>query len=345
MTVLFSLLGAALILFTLFDVFKTVFMIGGGAGPQSGFLADRAWRRALRFHDPERERSHSRMRSAGPLIVLMILMVWTFELVLGWALVFPATAFEEPDSHVFADRLLFATTAVVGRAGNTPPLAVDGDGWEILHSLAGLTGVFILSVGIAYVLPILGAVAHKRSVAAKIHTLGDSVADMLALGRTSGGSSFELHLVALVGEIGLTAERHRAYPVLHYFHSHDRHAALAPAVAKIALLLQEDLEDVDKVDPTVRIPLERAIANLLGAVSAMGLSRYARDVPDLDDSAMDGIELDPSSPGGAHDGAIPTRWLEAYVRFDGWQWSTVAPPVYTGEIDAAAERTSVTARG
>ena len=344
MTVLLSLVGTALILFTLVDVFKTVFMIGGGAGPQSGFLADRTWRLALRLHDPECARSHSRMRSAGPLIVLMILVAWTLELVLGWALLFPATAFEEPDSRMFADRLLFATTAIIGRTGNTPALAVDGDGWEILHSLAGLTGVFILSVGIAYVLPILGAVAHKRSIAAKIHTLGDGVADMLELGRTPNGSSFELHLVALVDQIGLTAERHRAYPVLHYFHSHDRRTALAPAIAKIALFLREDLDDVDKVDATVRVPLERAIANLLGVVSAMGLERYARDVPDLDDRQMDSIELHPAAPGGAHDRTVPTRWLEAYVRFDGWRWSTVAPQVYVEDADAPAARASVTAR-
>jgi len=326
------LLGVAVILFTLVDVFKTVFMIGGGAGPQSSFLADRLWRLALRAHVRDSERSHSTMRSAGPLILLMILMAWTLELVLGWALVFPAEAFEEPASLTFADRLLFATTAVIGRAGNAPALAVDGDGWEILHSLAGLTGVFILSVGIAYVLPILGAVAHKRSIAAKIHTLGDDVADMLELGRTPDGSSFELHLVALVDQIVLTAERHRAYPVLHYFHSHNRHAALAPAITKIALLLQEDLADVDKLDRTVRVPLERAIANLLGAVSSMGLSRYARDMPDLDDWEMTTIELDPSASGGAHEGALPKRWLKAYVQFDGWDWDTVVKPAYARTI-------------
>lgn len=326
-----ALLGTALILFTLVDVFVTVLMIGGGAGPQSRFLADRAWRLALRAHDTASARSHSLMRAAGPLIVLLILIAWTLELVLGWALLFPAGAFEEPSSLGFADRLLFASNAIIGRSGNSPALGVDGDGWEMLHSLAGLSGVFILSVGLAYVLPILGAVAHKRSIAAKIHTLGDGVADMLELGRTPGGSSFELHLVALADQIVLTAERHRAYPVLHYFHSHDRHAALAPAVAKIALLLQDDLEDVDKVDATVRVPLERAIANLLGVVSSMGLARYARDVPDLDDGAMPVIELDPAASDGAHRGAIPVRWLEAYVRFDGWEWETVAPSVYVGD--------------
>ena len=318
--------GTLLVAWVLMDAFVTVFMIGGGAGPQSKIVAERTWRVALRLHDRSSTRSHSLMRAAGPLIVLLVLLCWVVQLVFGWSLVFPAHSFiESSDPIQFADRLLFAANAVLGRTGNSPSLSVDGDGWEVLHALAGLSGVFIVSVGLAYVLPILAAVAHKRSVAATIHALGDGVDDMLALGRTSGGSSFELHLVALVGEIGQTAERHRAYPVLHYFHSHDRHAALAPAVAKISLLLRDDLGGVDKVDDTVRKPLERAIANLFAALSGMDLTAYAHRLPDLDGDALTSIDPDPAKGDDDHNCPVPVAWLEAYVRFDGWEWTEVAP--------------------
>ena len=62
------------------------------------------------------------------------------------------------------------------------------------------------------------------------------------------------------------------------------------------------------------------------------LARYARDTPDLDDWEMTTIELDPTASGGAHEGAVPIRWLEAYVRFDGWDWTTVAPRAYVHGI-------------
>ena len=316
--------GVVLIGWTLFDAFVTVFLIGGGAGPQSAFVADRLWRGALALHDDSSSRSHSLMRAAGPVILLVVLLAWVLGLVLGWALVFPVRAFEDGASLEFADRLLFAGLAIVGRTGNSPTLAVAGDGWELLNALAGLSGVFIVSVGLASVLPILASVAHKRSIAASVHTLGDSVADMRELGRTPGNSAFELHLVALVSTLALAAEQHRAYPVLHYFHSRDRHAALAPAVAKVSLLLRGDLDGIDKVDATVRRPLERSVSNLIAALSGMGLSRYAHDLADIDDAGLEPIGLDPTEDGAAYDRPVAPAWLEAYVRFDGWDWDEVA---------------------
>ena len=314
--------GTALLLFAVVDVFMTVFMIGGGAGPQSRFAADRLWRLALRLHDVDSPRSHSLMRAVGPLIVLLALLTWVLELVLGWALVFVPSTFAEPGEIGIDDRIVFAGKVVVGRSGNTPSLEVAWDGWEMVLSLAGASGVVIISVGLAYVLPILAAVAHKRSIAATIHTLGDTVDDMRALGQVSGGSSFELHLVALVSGIVLCAERHRSYPVLHYFHSHDGHSALAPAVAKIALLLRADREGLDKVDPTVAEPLLQAIRNLVSALSTMGLTRYAREMEDPDTDAMSPIDIAPSAR-SARGGALPIEWFEAYVRFDGWSWDEI----------------------
>ena len=314
-------LGALLVLATLVDVFMTVFMIGGGAGPQSRVLADRAWRLALRVHSPRSARSHSWLRAAGPLILLLVLLAWVLELTLAWALVFVPRAFVSSGDVDFLDRLEFGAKAVIGRTGNSPALSVAGDGWESVQALAGLSGVTLVSVGLAYVLPILGAVAHKRSIAATIHTLGDGVDEMRALGRTRGGSSFELHLVSLIPSISLCAERHRSYPVLHYFHSRDRHAALAPAIAKVALLTRGDLDEADKVDATVVMPLDRAIANLLDALCTMGLERYAEDLGRLDDG-LEAIRLEPWSASSS--APVPTTgWLEAYVAFDGWSWEEI----------------------
>ena len=320
-------LGTALILFTLVDVFVTVFMLGGGAGLQSRFVADRTWRLALRLHDSRSRRSHSLLRAVGPFILMLVIAVWALELVLGWALVFTPAAFEQSReasaSFSFYDRFLFATSTVTGRAGNSPELTITSDHWESVHALAGFTGVVIISVALAYVLPILASVAQSRSIAALINALGDSVEDMRSLGETRQGSSFELHLVGLAPAIMLVAEQHRAYPVLHYFHARERHAALAPALAKLVLLLRSDTDGMDKVDPTVIKPLERAVFNLLEALSTMGLRRYAHDMDGVDDDALDSIVVDPSSRSYS-DERHSIEWLKAYVRFDGWVWEEVA---------------------
>lgn len=311
--------GVAIVSFAIVDVFMTVFMIGGGAGPQSALVADMQWRFALRFHKPESERSHFLLRAVGPLIVLAIVACWVIELCLGWALIFVPKAFEAPTDIEFSDRYVFAASAIIGRSANSPSLEVAGEGWEMLNSVAGTTGVIIVSVSLAYVLPVLAAVAHKRSIATTINTLGRSVDDMLKLSRTPGGSSFELYLVSLVAELSLCAERHRCYPVLHYFHSKDLHASLAPAVAKIVQLLQSDLSNTNSVDATVTTPLGHAISNLFEALGRMGLTDFVKRLDDkrlthLEPIEMVSVSVSETEPTPSLD------WAEAYVRFDGWNW-------------------------
>ena len=317
--ILSILAGLSLLGFALFDIFMTVLVIGGGAGVQSGFVADRIWRFALRLHDYNSDRSHSLLRAVGPSVVLLALVIWVLELCLGWALIFVARAFEQPEAVTFLDRLVFAGKAIIGRSGNTPELTTLDGGWEIVNSIAGTSGVVIVSVGLAYVLPILGAVAHSRSVAALISTLGNTPEDLRELMEDCREDQFQLHLVSLVAAISLTAERHRSYPVLHYFHSKDPHASLAPAITKIAIFLQRDRQGAKMVDPAVARPLNRAILNLLEALGRMGLTRYARDDEEIDENAMSEIIIDPlASP--PNDGEPSEGWLKAYVKYDGWSW-------------------------
>jgi len=321
-------LGAALLLLTLYDVFATVFVIGDGAGPQSRLLADRAWRLALRLHVQGNKRSHSRMRAVGPLIVLLVLGVWVLEIVLGWALVFVPTAFSNAAVAGFDDRLVFAAQAVIGRSGNSPALEVADGGWELLHSLAGLTGVVLVSVGLAYVLPILSSVAHKRSVAASINGLGSTVDEMRELARVSGGElpaaeALGPHLVAMGNAITLVAERHRAYPVLHYFHSSEYHAAFAPAVAKLALMVRDEPKASVNVHPGVTRLVEQAILDVLEALARVGLSRYAHESEDIDDDGLVNLVIDPSAASSADMPSPTLAWLHAYVQFDGWDWKEI----------------------
>lgn len=323
--VLSMLLGISVLSFALFDIFMTVLIIGGGAGIQSGFLADRLWRFALRCHDYESDRSHSLLRAVGPVVVLLALAIWVVELCLGWALIFVAQAFKSPDAVDFLDRLVFAGKAIVGRSGNVPELETLDGVWTVMNSIAGTSGVIIVSVGLAYVLPILAAVAHSRSVAASISTLGNTPDDLRALMQDCRADQFQLHLISLVTAISLAAERHRSYPVLHYFHSKDPHASLAPAVAKVAIFLKRDSQGAQTVDPAVARPLNRAILNLLEALGRMGLTRYAQDDNNIDGSALAVIVIDPlAAP--PNDGEPSEDWLKAYVRYDGWPWEKFFDP-------------------
>lgn len=311
--------GIVVLVWVMRDVLHTVFTFGDGAGAQSGILASVVWRTALRLHDPDSERSHARLRSAGPLIVLLALALWVGQLTLSWALIFVPSAFEGSSSATFGDRFVFAGKTVIGRAGNSPELSVTSGTWEAVHGVAGLSGVTLVSIGLAYVLPILGGVADKRSVAAHINALGPSVGEIKETVGRAGGGQIELHLIALVTQVSETAERHRTYPVLHYFHSNDRHAALAPAIAKLVLLLEDGLDAAPAADATVFEPLNRAIRNLLEAVAKMGLYDYATRI---DSGELNDIGLHEGNGGNE---VLPNRaWIDTYVRFDGWNTSDIA---------------------
>ena len=190
-------------------------------------------------------------------------------------------------------------------------------------------------VGLAHVLPVLASVAPKRSVASSIHALGSNVDEIRRLASTRGGSSFELHLIALVPALSAIVESQRSYPVLHHFHTKDRHAALPLALSMLVEFLRTDLDEFDSVDATVTEPLCRAIHNLLGALTRMGLEEHASsDLMDVastqsvgintlaDDSHDDRSDMleshedDPSVLGRTR---LPSmQWLDTYRRFDGW---------------------------
>ena len=317
------LVGVAILCFALYDLFRTVFVIGSGAGPQSSFVARNVWRIALRLHDPSNEGSHSRMRAVGPVILLVALLVWVLQFTLGWAFVYVPEAFEDPTGLTFHDRLQFAADTVIGKGGNDPALDPKDGIWRALLIPAGLTGILVVSLGLAYILPILAAVAHNRSTAATAHSLGNSVDAMRELAKSSdtGGAMYD-HLIALTQMLTVSAERQRSYPVLHYFHSSGRNSALAPAVAKLVLFLRDGAPDASSIDATVREPLIRAIQGLLAALADMGLEEFAAKQSSVDADRLDNVGVDVETKGQGSE--IPAvEWLAAYVEFDGWDWDEV----------------------
>lgn len=316
--------GFALVVAVIVDGFVTVFVIGGGPGFISSRIADRIWRLAIRWHDPSSRLSHSGLRAVGPLVLLLALLFWLGGLVVGWALVFVPGAFEGPEATGLADRLLFSAQMIIGRGGNDPRLSLDGDGWNFVQVVASLSGIAVLSLGLAYVLPVLGAVAHRRSIASMVHAMGETVDEIRDLAaRLEGGGQVELHLISLTPAISFTAERHRSYPVLHYFHSSELRTALAPAIAKLCLLVRDGFPEAEKVDESVIRPLARAVRELLEALSHMGLEEFAHQLDDPDCRNLSATPMNTDPDHGGNE-VPPIGWLKAYVAFDGWEWDPIA---------------------
>ncbi|HWH31645.1 MAG TPA: hypothetical protein VNU01_03135 [Egibacteraceae bacterium] len=245
MSVLLVVLGFVLIVVALWDATSTMVSVEGG-GPITSRIGQAVFRTLARLSpDP-----HSRVQSkGGEAISFLVILLWITLLWAGWTVIFLSasgavvdTATGDPaglvDTIYFAGFGLF--TLGVGDFRPAPGF------FQIATALSSLSGLFLVTVGISYLLSLTNAVAERRGVAAVISGLGHSGEEIL---RTSWNgrdfSGLEHQLATLASGVAALAEQHLAKPVLHYFHSPNRHTALEPSVVSLyeaVLLLQYAVE-------------------------------------------------------------------------------------------------------
>lgn len=146
--------GTVILLVTAADIVVTTTSVSSGRGPLSSQVAARVWSVVLAVHT--RTRGHRLLQIAGPVILFGIILTWVILLSVGWALLFSVPgALEGSGDLGFGQRLHFAATTVAGRG--TSSLQVADGGWWIAEQLCGLTGVALIGLSIAYVLPVVSA--------------------------------------------------------------------------------------------------------------------------------------------------------------------------------------------
>ncbi|TVP47664.1 MAG: two pore domain potassium channel family protein [Gemmatimonadales bacterium] len=225
-------IGTALILLTVVDALWTTLWVNGGGGPFSSRLAKVLWW-ALRKCTSE-GRSWP-LGLAGPVVLVVVFLGWVGLLWAGWTLVFssdPAAVSyvgsgESPD---WTGRAYFTgfTLFTLG-IGNIVP---QRGGWEIATVVASGSGMLLITLGISYVLSVLGAVVTGRAFAGSVAGLGDD-AEGIVLRAWDGEryAGLTLALSTLSSQLETMSQQHLAYPVLHFYHARDANTAPAAAVA------------------------------------------------------------------------------------------------------------------
>lgn len=331
--VLIPILGIVLVVVTLYDLAATVIGTGRGAGPLTGPVARRIWAVLLGIH--KRTPHPVMLRRGGPSILVTLFVIWVTLLVLGWSMVFGAQtavyAFDSDEPLSFVGKLYYAAAIVLGR-GSTAGRPAD-DFWQALEEIAGATGILLLTLSIAYFIPVVQAVVRKREVALYITSLGETPEKILNNawnGRDLG--DLHLHIVALTPMIAGIAQRHLAYPIVHYFHSSELDTAIAPAVVALDEVLTMNARVVDeehRMPESATLPLRRAITNLLETLDTtfiaavddgVELERMER----LRESGLPVVDKLPEDP--TEEAAARRRLLRGYLEHDGWQTSDVLPP-------------------
>jgi hypothetical protein len=320
--------GVAVIALVLHDAYVTTVSAHGAGGPATRLLGDALWRLARRVAGSP----HSGvLRSAGPVIVLMMLLLWLGGLWAGWTLIFSA----DPGAVVHGDtgqpadgwsRVYYAGFAVYTLGvGDFVP---SGAPWQVLTALATINGFAVLTMTVSYLLPVVSAVTERRQHGLQLYGLGSSAQEILLTGWD--GHDFErlvpqLQQLTPVG--ALMTQKFLSYPVLHYFHSPYRSAALEPGIAALdeaLLVLEHGVDASVRLHATATQPLRRVLDQFAEIVAAefTGADDEPAGAPDLEPLRRVGVptvsdEEFAEAIGGHRD---RRRALSALVRDALWRW-------------------------
>ena len=325
MTVLVGVVGAALIAVANYDALVTTVAVGSGSRPLTAHVA-RGIRKVLR-------RVPRALPAGGPLVVLATVGVWITLLWGGYSLILLTDAGAittattgEPASAI--SRVYYAgyTLFTLGNGGYTPAVGW----WEMFTVIATLNGLFVATLAITYLVPVVSAVVERRQQAALVNALGDTAEAVVVSAWNGRDFSFlEQQLPTVAQQILLTAQRHLAYPVLHDFRSREAHAASERTLA----LLEDVVLLVDAgVDPSVRVS-EPVVTTMRFAIDEARRLMPVEDVaseppplPDIGQLAARGIPVADRSVLDAAGEKLTERrrHLAALIQAAAWQWPNSA---------------------
>ncbi|WP_247729673.1 ion channel [Halovivax limisalsi] len=287
MTVGFLALGIALLAVAVVDILWTTLWVEGGAGPLTSRLMEWIWWALRRF-----SRRSSLVRTlAGPVILVASLATWMALLWLGWTFVFAAGEVPLVDtvgggSLTWSDRFYVAGYALFS-LGNGD-FAPSSSRWQFVTVLATASGLSLITLAVTYVLSVLDAVTQKRSFAAGVAGLGSTGAEVVTT--AWDGESFEgldQLLSTYVQQLNALSTNHKAYPVLHYFHTQDRSEApvTSAAILDDALtLLRFGVRSSERPGDAIVANARASIASYLDTLGSrfVGPANRTPPPPDID---------------------------------------------------------------
>lgn len=212
-------LGAAVVVVATIDPLWTTIWVDGHAGPITRRFG-RATDSLFAFIARD---DHRLLSLAGPVVLIATVLFWALLLWTGWVVLFSADAGALVDPHTkvratLAGRIYFAgyTMFTLGNGDFAP----QGGFWQVVSSVASLSGLFLLTLSVTYVLAVLEAVVAMRSFASQVWTLGHTAEELVArCRRGSGFPAVELQIVSITEQLNAISEQHQAYPMLHYYHA------------------------------------------------------------------------------------------------------------------------------
>ena len=239
-------LGVAFIVFGTLDALWTTLWVDGNAGPFT--RRHNSWTRRVVLRLAGRR--HRMLSLTGPIVLVVSVLVWAVTPWIGWVLLFSS----EPRSLIDVHRgtaagvidRIYLTGSMMFTLG-TGNFAPNGSFWEIATSLAGLSGLFMLTLAVTYLLAIIQAVVAKRTFASLVWSLGRQAEEFIL--HCWDGTRFrdvEQQIVSLAAKLQQVTEQHHAYPMLHYYHEAEKKNSVAHNLAVFSEVLLVFAHGVDR---------------------------------------------------------------------------------------------------
>lgn len=291
MSWLAPLAGVIVLLTLLWDVYPTVFVPRGPAGPVSRRLYASAWDGWRRIADqlPAESRRH-RLSLLGPLLVPLIVLTWACILIVGYALIyypwagaFIASPSELEEFPAWAKALYYsgysATTLGVG------DVVPRGMALRFVSVLEAAHGFMLFSVAITYLLSIYSALNRSTALALEISRFlgrdeGQEPADLLIAMASSGAERDVVEWMARTSSsLASVVQWEGQYPLLHYFHIPDDDRALLVALTDLleVVTLARSLLCPNHFPALSEGPVTTSLERLARRHLTAGAGRFGRD--------------------------------------------------------------------
>jgi hypothetical protein len=331
--VFYLVLGLLLLALAIIDLLWTTLWVDGGAGPLSSRLSTAIWRE-LRKLGGRRSRTLS---LAGPVILVVTLFVWVLLIWAGWTFLF---AGESRSLYHSGGNEPVRWPARIAYVAHTMFTVGSGDLrareglWQIVSSITAASGMLFVTMGVSYVISILGAVSTKRAFAGSVTGLGRRGEEVVASGWNGENlRSLELPLSTFASQLSLLAEQHMAYPILHYYHSEGPGDAAAVAVAALdeaLTLIRFGVSNDARLDSALIKGTRESVRAYLSTLNSAFIqpSDHAPPLPDLGRLRAAGI---PTVSDAAFAEALTAldgrrRKLLGLIDADAWEWPPVEEP-------------------
>lgn len=223
--VLELVVGAALVLLVIADVFLTVLYARIGAGLLSPQIARVTWWVFSRFARLFRSQHDKVLSFCGPVILVNLLVAWASLLTLGAGLIIhPAlstsvtvTTGTTPTDFISALYAGGSSMAIVRASDVTP----DTGAYRLYFLFNSLLGASVISLTVTYLMQVYNALQRRNTLAYKLYlqtSETNDAAELLAgLGARGSFQCGYTSLADIAVEMTVSLEAHHFYPVLFYF--------------------------------------------------------------------------------------------------------------------------------